>query len=502
VLKTKDAEATTRVTLHTVTAAQGGEDVRHGHARAHRRKRVSVSDIIRESTIGAVATLAKEHETRGRMGLLAQSAEDLLERMERLRGRGPTNKLAVGMEQGAICQWVVDLAFRLVKCDYVAVARIHDLAHAAEPLAEAGRLTRDRREWWDYAQNRVLAARRAYAPEDMQPAGEALVLDLPQRETRRAARTQRSRIACVIPLYVAGELAAVFAFDVRGASLPLSGETITLARGMASAAAIALEGIALRTSRSVRELTALREAVAEMDAALSLVSHELKGPLTTILGCLQLVGQQVDRLTLLEPSSAENEKALASIQERMTMATRSAQVVERLANDLVEASRLHNGKMSIHPTICDLGQLVRDAVGGQRAVSHRIIHLEAPMQAIRVFADPDRIAQVVANFLGNALKYSPKTEPVEVVLEVLKTKARVSVRDYGPGLEKSELRRIWRRFYRVGGVPVHNATGSGLGLGLYIAGEIIRGHGGKFGVESAPGHGSTFWFTLPLARPW
>src|SRR5262249_30218879 len=111
-------------------------------------------------------------------------------------------------------------------------------------------------------------------------------------------------------------------------------------------------------------------------------------------------------------------------------------------------------------------------------------------------------AQVVANFLGNALKYSPKTEPVEVVLEVLKTKARVSVRDYGPGLEKSELRRIWRRFYRVGGVPVHNSTGSGLGLGLYIAGEIMRGHGGKFGVESAPGHGSTFWFTLPFARPW
>jgi signal transduction histidine kinase len=116
-----------------------------------------------------------------------------------------------------------------------------------------------------------------------------------------------------------------------------------------------------------------------------------------------------------------------------------------------------------------------------------------------VSADPDRIAQVLTNFIGNALKYSAKEAPVEVSVKVLKRSARVSVRDSGPGLEPSEIKRVWQRFYQVSGVPTNSAAGSGLGLGLYIGREIVREHGGKVGVTSVLGRGATFWFTLPLA---
>jgi signal transduction histidine kinase len=461
---------------------------------------VSVTDIIRDTATGAVATLTNQHEARGRTRLLARSAEDLLARMERLRARGSMDKVAVGLERGAVCQWVVDLTYRVMKCDYVGVAQIRDLAHAPEPLAEAGRLGPDRREWWEYVQTRVFTARRTREAEVAQPAGAALVLQLPWRRTTGTGRAQQPRMVCVIPMYVAAELTAVFAIAVRSSPLTLSDEIIHLARGMASTAAMTLEATAIRPKSGIQETTALRSALAEMDGALSLVSHELKSPLTTIMGCLQLVGQQVERLSFLEPHSLDFEKTAASIQERLGMASRSAQIEDRLADDLVEASRLRSGKLSLRPRLCDIGELVREVVGSQRAASHRIIHLEAPDEPIAVSADPDRIAQVIANFLGNALKYSPRAQPVEVRVDVLKTNLRVSVRDYGPGLEEPELKRIWQRFYRVKGVPVHSPTGSGLGLGLYISGEIIRGHGGKFGVKSVPSLGATFWFSLPLAK--
>jgi signal transduction histidine kinase len=105
----------------------------------------------------------------------------------------------------------------------------------------------------------------------------------------------------------------------------------------------------------------------------------------------------------------------------------------------------------------------------------------------------------VTNYLTNALKYSPAKQPVVVGLDVASNEARVWVRDQGPGLPPEEQVRIWERFHRVKGIKVQSGTGVGLGLGLYICRIIIERHQGQVGVESAPGQGSTFWFTLPLA---
>jgi signal transduction histidine kinase len=132
----------------------------------------------------------------------------------------------------------------------------------------------------------------------------------------------------------------------------------------------------------------------------------------------------------------------------------------------------------------------------------RTIALEAPAGEVRVQADADRLEQVVANLLTNALKYSPPDTPVQLTVHREAGAARVHLRDQGPGLSEEQRQDVWERYRRVPGVAVQDdagAAGGGLGLGLYISRTIIAGHGGAVGVESAPGAGSTFWFTVPLA---
>jgi signal transduction histidine kinase len=145
----------------------------------------------------------------------------------------------------------------------------------------------------------------------------------------------------------------------------------------------------------------------------------------------------------------------------------------------------------------DLAALVSDVVEEQRlAWPARDITLEVP-EALSVPADPDRIGQVVTNYLTNALKYSPADQPVQVTLTQAERIVRLAVRDRGPGLPPAEQQRIWQRFHRAEGVQVLDGGGVGLGLGLHISRTIIERHGGEVGVRSAPGKGATFWFTLP-----
>ena len=203
----------------------------------------------------------------------------------------------------------------------------------------------------------------------------------------------------------------------------------------------------------------------------------------------------------MPPDAHDVGKTLTKSQELLALASRQVELEDRLASDLVDASRIHAAQLTLLPQLCELGQVVEEAVAGQRVVfPRRNIRLDMPGQEVPVFADSTRIAQVVTNLLTNALKYSPEDQPITVRVAVHGASAGVSVRDYGPGLEKADLKRVWERFYRVPCIAAHSAIGAGLGLGLYIVREIVRRHGGRVGVTSKPAQGATFWFTLPLVR--
>ncbi len=166
-------------------------------------------------------------------------------------------------------------------------------------------------------------------------------------------------------------------------------------------------------------------------------------------------------------------------------------------------ARIHANRLELHPQLCDLLSIVHESVEDQRYLTPaRTIKLVTHVtDEVLVMADADRLRQVISNLLSNALKYSEADKPVEVCLELAGSMAKVSVRDEGPGLSREQQQHIWERFYRVPEVEVKSGSGVGLGLGLHISRMIIERLGGQVGVQSSPGKGSTFWFTLPLAEP-
>lgn len=149
---------------------------------------------------------------------------------------------------------------------------------------------------------------------------------------------------------------------------------------------------------------------------------------------------------------------------------------------------------------CNLSAIVSEVVEYQRRVASACtIQLLIPCeQTVLLLADPDRIEQVVTNYLTNALNYSAAERPIEIRLQVEQRLACVSVRDERPGISPSEQGHIWESFYRVRSTGEQNGEAVGLGVGLYLCRTIIERHHGQVGVQSTPGDGSTFWCTLPF----
>lgn len=249
---------------------------------------------------------------------------------------------------------------------------------------------------------------------------------------------------------------------------------------------------------------ALRAANQQMDRFLGIASHELRTPLTTIKLHFQLAHHRLDALRARELVPAEQlDSELERVQEQFRRGDLQAGRLDRLVNDLLDVSRIQAGKLELRIVPANLAAIVGEAIEEQRQLApSRVIHFQtASAQSVMVSVDTERISQVVTNYLTNALKYSREEQPVTVGVQVEGQQARVWVRDEGPGIPLSEQAQVWERFHRVPGIEVQCGSGVGLGLGLHISQEIIERHHGQVGVESAPGHGSTFWFSLPLVTP-
>ena len=243
---------------------------------------------------------------------------------------------------------------------------------------------------------------------------------------------------------------------------------------------------------------ALHETNRRMEAFLGIAGHELKTPLTTVILSLQMLQRRAQQ----RASQAEGAAGQARREDAphdLELPLQQADRLNRLVSELLDTSRIQAGQLQLDRKPVDLARIVRMTVEEQRhAVPERIIALSLPEGPLSVFADADRIGQVVTNYLTNALKYSQEDRPVEIGVQVEGQQARVWVRDQGPGIPQDAQVHLWERFHRVPGIEVQSGSGIGLGLGLHISKTIIEYHQGQVGVQSTPGQGATFWFTVPL----
>lgn len=253
-----------------------------------------------------------------------------------------------------------------------------------------------------------------------------------------------------------------------------------------------------------RKLLEERVVVAnqELRDFMRLFGHEIRTPLTSITGYVQLAQQHLHRLQAdvgqAGCSPERLELQLASLQQSLEQAQAPTRRLNRLLTDLAEVAQDQSDGLTLQRAPCELGGLVWEVVQEQQlAWPGREIVLRRREQAVGVQADRERIGQVVTNFLTNTLKYAPADRPIEVRVSEDAGQARVEVRDQGPGLYLDQQERIWERWYRLPDARTQEAGGN-LGLGLYLCRSIIQAHGGQTGVESTPGAGATFWFTLPV----
>lgn len=306
------------------------------------------------------------------------------------------------------------------------------------------------------------------------------------------------------PLYIIPVLIAAYRLPPRGVALILTLATaINLASGLLEGTPLAVvllytSGLLIAGYLAIaltwqRQQTARYASVAEHHAEaaelahqrlqefMAMVAHDLSNPLAAILGSLQLF-QQPTTQTLP-----------ALQQELLVLITAAARSMDRLLDDVRDASRIGAGSFAIHKSQTDLVAIARRVAALQQSTApdHRLI-LDAP-DHLEGMWDAERLNQLLANLISNAVKYSPAGGAVQVAVHGTSGEACVSVTDHGIGMYPSEIQRLFQpftRLYRGEEIP-------GSGLGLYISKAIVEAQGGRIWVESVPGQGSTFTVALP-----
>lgn len=226
----------------------------------------------------------------------------------------------------------------------------------------------------------------------------------------------------------------------------------------------------------------IKQLQRQKDDFINITSHELKTPLTSLKSTIQLIEAMQDNLT---------KEHLALLIFR---AGKGVNKLAYLVDELLYIGKVNEGQLSLNKEKVNLMEIIRDSCSGISMATEFQINITGD-EELMVFVDPDRIEQVVVNLVNNAVKYAPLSEVIDIKFHK-GLYALVEVTDYGPGIPADKLPFLFDRYYRV---QMGGSQHSGLGIGLYISSEIIKKHGGKIGVNSLLGKGSTFWFTLPLS---
>ncbi|MBA3825695.1 MAG: excisionase family DNA-binding protein [Ktedonobacterales bacterium] len=436
-----------------------------------------------------------EQRTRASLAALLTMAEE----MTCLPGTTEADRA-----EGELAQHLIELMRQVLGCQRASLTVIDPTTGALRSAAVAGITPQEEREWRDRRPGAVLSEylRHPLLAEKLLADG-AAVLDLTQPSWNAAPAPYGIHTLLLVSLQIAERHVGILALDYGGTSHDFTSDEITLAKAVGKLAALVLERERLLRDRAVAmaKEEALRTANQRMDEFLSIASHELRTPMTTIKISLQLLSRRAERLASIVATAAPDQAvSMADIRHLIERAEGQADRQTRLMSDLLDATRIQSGKMAYRFAPCDLLTLLHEAIteAGNLDPRRRLTFTGESIPCM-ITADADRVSQVIMNYLTNALKYSDLHDPVVVCLERVGTMARVSVADRGRGLTHEDQAHIWERFYRVAEGQEEGTTIDGLGLGLFICRTIIAAHGGEVGVTSATGHGATFWFTLPLA---
>jgi signal transduction histidine kinase/PAS domain-containing protein len=289
----------------------------------------------------------------------------------------------------------------------------------------------------------------------------------------------------ILPLRTRREMLGALVIAANDPERAMTDEKLPLAEILAERAALAIENAKLYTEqvdarRKVEDLSRLK------DEFLSIASHELRTPVTSIKGYTQLAKALI------------RENDLVTSEEYLDVALDQIDRMSRLILELLDVSRIETGRLEIRREPIPWSTFVCDVVHRHHtAVSDRRFQLNVPVSNKRVIGDRDRLEQVLGNLMENAVKYSPDSSEIMVSLEERDDQLVTSIADRGIGIPSDELGQVFERFHR--GRQVSSTNYGGLGLGLYITKQIVERHGGTIWVESREGQGTTFSFSLPVA---
>ena len=403
--------------------------------------------------------------------------------------------------ESILAKRLAELVRDVLNCQRVGITTVEVETGILRARAIVGLSPEQEEQWWVEQRQQESRLDDSPAPEliDRLRANEVLQFDLTQPPYNERPNPYDVKTMLIAPMLIGDQLVGFLTLDhgVGDGKHAYTSEEMALAGTVANLVGLVIERERLLREReaSRAKVIALHEANKRMDEFLGIACHELKTPLAAIKGNIQLAERRFTRLT------RQQEKPIDTLlPELLENANRQTDRLDRLVSDLLDVSRIQAGKLEMREAPCNLVDIVRDAVREQRLIwpSRKLILEMSPIEIVPINADAVRIGQVVTNFLTNALKYSLEDCAVAVTLSVEGKTVRVAVGDHGPGFPPEEKEHIWERFHRVKGVEVQSGSGVGLGLGLYISRTIIERHGGHVDVESVPGQGSTFWFTLPL----
>ncbi len=235
----------------------------------------------------------------------------------------------------------------------------------------------------------------------------------------------------------------------------------------------------------IKSQKATNQLMQKKDEFMSIASHELKTPITSMKAIMQIV----QRLT-------KNNETISNIHQFITKANTQVNKLTALVDDLLDVTKIHAGKLELNSLHFNAKEIINEAVENIKEETRGSYDIITENNAdVTLFADKNRLEQVVNNFLSNAIKYSPGSDKIIVKSQIVDDHFKLSVQDFGIGIPGDKADFVFDRFFRV---QESSQKFSGLGLGLYICAQIIERHQGKIGVYSKEGEGSTFWFMVPL----